>query len=159
MLFDWILSGHPRQAVIDQEEYEVLVGRAIKDDFAAKAKEMAGWPSLTDCDRLRVAFDALDKQGIVALESPGLTQTDSIPYAANIAVVRDELAGDGAAHGYCFFTWNDMARAIDGDGLSLAYGTFKDQPPQPAPAPPLRCEICDGRGWVPAADRPQFPTP
>lgn len=133
VMFDWILNGHPRQLGIDQQEYEVLVGRAIRDAFAAKAKEMQTWPSLTDCDRLRVAFDALDKQGIVALENPGLTQTDSTPYAASIAVVRDELAGDGAAHGYCFFTWNDMARAIDGDGLSLAYGTFREESPEPAP--------------------------
>jgi hypothetical protein len=159
VMFDWILSAHPRQLGMDQQEYEVLVGHAIKDALAAKAKEMETWPSLTDCDRLRVAFDALDKQGIVALENPGLTQTDSIPYAASIAVVRDELAGDGETHGYCFFTWNDMTRAIDGDGLSLAYGTFNEEPPPPPPAPPTRCEICDGRGWIPAIDAAQFPTP
>lgn len=159
VMFDWILGNHPRQLGMDQQEYEVLLGLAINDAFAAKAKEMQTWPSLTDCDRLRVAFDALDKQGIVALENPGLTQTDCTPYAASIAVVRDELAGDGAAHGYCFFTWNDMARAIDGDGLSLAYGTFKEESPEPEPATPARCPICDGRGWIPPTDPTQFPTP
>jgi hypothetical protein len=141
-VFRWILANYPEPLGIAKAEYGAedlkpetgeLLRDAIERAFAEKAKEMESWPPQTDCDRLRAAFDALDKQGIVALESPGLTQDDGIPYAASLAVVRDELGGN-ETHGYCFFTWNDMARAIDGEGLSLAYGTFKEEPNQSSPS-------------------------
>lgn len=166
VVFGWILANYPRQLGITKEEYGVedldaetntALREAIEQAFAEKTKEMESWPSLTDCDRLRTAFDALDKQGIVALENPGLTQTDSIRYAADVAAVRDELGGV-EAHGYCFFTWNDMARAIDGAGLSLAYGTFKEEPERPAETTSAPCPLCKGRGWIAPSDPTLFPT-
>jgi hypothetical protein len=135
-VFQWILGNYPQQLGITQEEYgaedldpatDATLRDAIDHAFAEREHEMESWPERTDCDRLRSAFDALDEQGIVALESPGLTQDDSIPAAADLAIVRDEVRPEGG-HGYCFFTWNDMARAIDGEGLSLAYGTFEEAP-------------------------------
>ncbi len=166
VVFDWILANYPQQLGITKEEYGVedldaetntMLRESIEQAFVEKMKEMESWPSLTDCDRLRAAFDALDKQGIVALESPGLTQDDSIPYAADVASARNELGGV-EAHGYCFFTWNDMARAMDADGLSLAYGTFKEEPERPAEPAPAPCPHCKGRGWIAASDPTLFPT-
>jgi hypothetical protein len=93
VVYDSVLRAHPRQLGMAQGEYEPLVWRAVEEAFAKRAKEIESWPALTDCDRLRAAFDAMDKQGIVALESPGLTQDDCIAYAAAVAVVRDELGG------------------------------------------------------------------
>ena len=165
-IFEWILANNPKDLGITKEEYGVedlaaetngMLRGAIEAAFEEKGKEMESWPSLTDCDRLRVAFDALDKQGIVALESPGLTQDDGIPYAGDVASARDELGGP-EAHGYCFFTWNDMARAMDGDGLALAYGTFKEEPERPAEPAPAPCPHCNGRGWIAASDPTLFPT-
>ena len=165
-VFEWILANYPQQLGITKEEYGVedldaetkgTLLEAIERTFADKEKEMESWPELTDCDRLRRAFDALDAQGIVALESPGLTQEDGIPYAADVASARDELRGL-ETHGYCFFTWNDMARAIDGDGLSLAYGTFKEEPERPAEPAPPPCPLCRGRGWIAPSDPSSFPT-
>jgi hypothetical protein len=133
-VFEWILANYPRQLGIAQQEYgaedldpatNAALRDAIERAFAEREREMESWPERTDHDRLRAAFAALDEQGIVALESPGLTQDDSISIAADLAIVRDEL-GTAGGHGYCFFTWNDMARAIDGEGLSLAYGTFEE---------------------------------
>lgn len=66
-------------------------------------EEQKSWADSTDCDRLEAAFETLNRQGIVALEVPGLTQDDGIPSAAHIAVVRNEL-GEPKNHGYCFFT-------------------------------------------------------
>ncbi|MFO0676551.1 MAG: hypothetical protein U0169_08455 [Polyangiaceae bacterium] len=165
-VFEWILANYPQQLGITKEEYGVedldaetngTLRDTIETAFDDKTKETESWPELTDCDRLRRAFDALDKQGIVALESPGLTQDDSIPYAADVASARDELGGV-EARGYCFFTWNDMARAIDGDGLSLAYGTFKEEPERPAELAPPPCPLCKGRGWIAPSDSTAFPT-
>lgn len=166
-VFEWILGNYPQQLGITKEEYgaedldpatDATLRDAIDHAFAVREREMETWPERTDCDRLRAAFDALGEQGIVTLENPGLTQDDSFPAAADLAIVRDEVREDGV-HGYCFFTWNDMARAIDGEGLSLAYGTFKEEPSRPAPPPPPTCPLCEGRGWIAPSDPRQFPTP
>lgn len=114
---------------------------ALRDDlreavdvaFAAKAEQVAAWPPVTDNDRLLTAFAALDGQGILALESPGDTQEEAIRQAVAQAAIRAGLARP--VHGYCFFTWNDMARAIDGEGLTLAYGTFDESDTTTSPSP------------------------
>jgi len=107
-------------------ETDATLRQAIEGAFAAKAREIASWPSPTDYDRLRAAFDTLDENGIVALECAGFTQDDSVPRAAEIAVVRDEL-GKTKTQGYCFFTWNNMWNVIyDRASLSLAYGGFTE---------------------------------
>lgn len=106
---------------------------AIDMAFAAKAEHIATWPAVTDNDRLLVAFAALDGAGILALESPGDTQEEAIRQAVAQAAIRAALARP--VHGYCFFTWNDMARAIDGEGLTLAYGTFDEAETATSPTP------------------------
>jgi hypothetical protein len=164
--FEWIVGNHPRDLGITKAEYtpadldpatEAMLRDAIEHAFTERAREMEDWPDRTDCDRLRAAFDALDAQGIVALESPGLTRDDSIAAAADLAIVRDEVRADGG-HGFCFFTWIDMADAIDGEGLSLAWGTFREEPARPAPPPPPTCPLCEGRGWRAPSDPSDFPT-
>jgi len=130
---------------------------AVDAAFDDKLRQMASWPAVTDCDRLRNAFDALEREGVVCLECPGLTQDDSVPAAADIAVARDE-AGFAETHGYCFFTWNDLARVVlDGRGLSLAYGSFKEESEQSSAAAPAVCPVCKGRGWIAATDPEKFP--
>jgi hypothetical protein len=132
--FRWILANYPAELGIEAEEYDArdlppesraALREAIEEAFTEKADDMKSWPEQTDCERLRAAFDALDRQGIVAMENAGLTQDDSIPRAADLALARDELGAQ--THGYCLFTWNNMAQAIEGDGLSLAYGTFEQE--------------------------------
>jgi hypothetical protein len=123
--FEWVAENCELDAGTEEE----TLREAIEQAFAEREREMQSWPQRTDNDRLREAFDALDAQGIVSAESPGLTQDDSLPMIGDEAIVRDEVRAHGG-HGYCFFTWNDMARAIDGEGLSLAYGTFSDEDPE-----------------------------
>ena len=65
-----IVSNDPTNDAISER-----VRTAIDEAFARKAEEMKSWPAVTDCERLRNAFDVLDQQGIVALENAGLTQT------------------------------------------------------------------------------------
>lgn len=111
------------------------VREAIELAFAAKAKAIESWPTVTDNDKLLAAFAALDENGILTLESPGLTQEDGVRRAVVLATVRKGLGTTMV--GFCFFTFNDMARAIEGGGLSLAYGTFEEEaaPVGSAPTP------------------------
>jgi len=167
LTFDWLLMNYPADLGITADPYDAsdldaettaLLRNAIEQAFREKEKEAESWRRPNDYDRLLTAFAALDQQGIVALECPGLMQGDSVTCAVELAAVRDELGGV-EAHGYCFFAWNDMARAIDGDGLSLAYGTFESEPEAPpiASPPPTLCPLCKGRGWIAPVDATQFP--
>ena len=166
VVFDWILANYPQQLGITKEEYgaedlsaetSATLRESIEQAFAEKVKEMESWPPVTDCDRLRSAFDALHNQGIVALEDAGLTHQEGIARAANVAAARDELGGK-PVHGYCFLSWQDMAGAIDGNGLSLAYGSFVEEPAKPILPPQPVCPNCSGRGWIAPSDPTQFPT-
>jgi hypothetical protein len=150
-VFQWVLESCPQT-----RSDPGALREAVDAAFDQKRAEMASWPAPTDCDRLREAFAALERQGVVCLESPGLTQDDSIPAAAALAAARDE-AGLPETHGYCFFTWNDLARVLDGSGLSLAFGSFKEEPAPPVAAPPAVCPHCKGRGWTAPSDPEKFP--
>jgi hypothetical protein len=85
-----------------------------------------------------------------------MTQSDGIDCAAAISLAWDELE-PGKMHGYCFFTLNDRFRAVDGEGLSLSFGTFQAQPPEPPAPAPARCPSCNGRGFIPAAEPGGWP--
>src|SRR5262245_59289231 len=79
-----------------------MLRAAIEEAFARKEAESSSWPVTTDSDRLRRAFDALDEQGIVALENCGFTQQEGRHRAILVSLARDEL-GKVTTHGYCFF--------------------------------------------------------
>lgn len=115
-----MLANRPDELAALHEELR----EAIELAFAAKAEHVATWPASTDNDRLLVAFAALEGAGILALESLGDTQEEAIRQAVAQAAIRAGLGRP--VHGYCFFTWNDMARAIEGEGVTLAYGTFDE---------------------------------
>jgi hypothetical protein len=154
-VFHRILSGYPRELGITLAEYGVedlspdanhAVREAIEEAFTRQARDAEAWPSPTDDQRLRTAFDALERQGIVTLQGEGLSQTDSMSVVADLAMARETLR-PGQGHGYCFFTWNDVMRAIADKGLTLAFGPFAADPPV-ASEPPPPCPRCGGRGWL-----------
>ena len=149
-----IIAGDPTN-----ESITAAIRSAIDEAFARKADAMRSWPAVTDNDRLRVAFAALDRQGIVALENAGLTQHHGTRAASDVGMARDELGTKN--HGYCFFTSQSTQTATEGDGLLLAFGAFQDEelaPPPPKAPEPAPCPKCRGRGWIAAADPAQFPT-
>jgi hypothetical protein len=151
--------GVPEEVThIDQLDAETRteLQAAIEEAFSRREAEMQSWPSTTDCDRLRKAFDVLDKQGIVALENCGYTQDDGIRRASLVALARDEV-GAVSNDGYCFFHSQDVQHAVEGGRLHLAFGTFKDDVAGPETLA-VKCPTCNGRGWV-QPDEAKFPSP
>jgi hypothetical protein len=127
---NWIWYGvHPAggiDALIDEgaaagDGFDIDEVKAFAATTLAKKRATeAGWPPTTDCDRLDRAFARLHGQGICALHCAGDTQDDGFE------AVRDALDEDGVAedryHGYCFYVSQDIDRALDGEGLLLAFG-------------------------------------
>lgn len=108
------------------DETRALLGDAIRQAFVQRFDEMPTWPAVTDCERLQAAFAALGRQGIVALENCGVTQKDGCDRAAQVALVQDEL-GAVVHDGYCFCHAQDVAHAVAGGGLCLAFGSFRPE--------------------------------
>lgn len=94
--------------------------RILEDETAAYHHEAAGWPALTDHDRLEQAFAALETQGVVCRQNFTCCGT------CGVAEIGDEIdtareRGENV-HGYTFFHMQDTERAVEGGGLWLNYG-------------------------------------
>jgi len=94
--------------------------RILEDETAAYHHEAAGWPALTDHDRLEQAFAALETQGVVCRQNFTCCGT------CGVAEIGDEIEAalerGGPVHGYTFFHMQDTERAVEGGGLWLNYG-------------------------------------
>jgi len=94
--------------------------------WAARLAEQADWPEVTDVDRLARAFDALERQAIVA--AMDFTCCSSCGFA-EIGAEADENA-----RGFVFFHQQDTERAASGGSLMLRYGAFHAGGPAAAAA-------------------------
>jgi hypothetical protein len=100
---------------LDPAEVKAAVAAAC----AAREAEKSTWPEVTDCDRLDAVFEALNKQGIVALQNAGYTQSDGYSDCVEEYHERSERE---SIIGYCFYQGQDLERAVEGTGLYLAFG-------------------------------------
>jgi hypothetical protein len=107
---------------LDRGDVVVAVRAAVAKHEIAKAE----WPSETDNDRLERAFTALNRRGVIALHNAGNTQSDG--YGDFLDKLED--TGPAGVNGYCFYHWQDIEHAMDGEGLYLAFGPRdpKDEP-------------------------------
>ena len=108
-----------RDEVDDLAALQSLARRLVDQALADHAAEQADWKGLTDCDRLDMAFAALNDEGIVARQDFTCCQTCG---HAEIADEIDGAGGPDAVRGYTFFHMQDTEAAVNGHGLYLAYG-------------------------------------
>ena len=105
---------------LDEDEVQAFVDQCV----ALLERSKAGWPTVTDCDRLDRAFDQMVMQGVMGLQNAGQTQSDGYQD------VQEALRGREDVHlfiGYCFFHGQDLERAVRGGGLHLAFGPLDPQ--------------------------------
>jgi hypothetical protein len=77
---------------------------------------------VTDCDRLDQAFAAMNASGIIALHNAGMTMSDGISDVAEVL----HQSNRAKIRGYCFYHGQDLERAVEGAGLTLAFGDLDD---------------------------------
>ena len=94
----------------------------IDSELDALARAQATWPDETDCDRLDASYAALRARGIIALHNAGYTQSDGF---SDCAEVYHDLTGDEEIVGCCFYHEQDLERALEGDGLYIAFGALE----------------------------------
>jgi hypothetical protein len=96
------------------------VGTAIARQLAVQA----GWPEVTDCDRLDAAFAKLEANGIVARQN--FTCCQNCGFAEIGAEVADVQDAGTDVRGVTFFHQQDADRAVDGGSIYLSYGATHD---------------------------------
>lgn len=90
-------------------------------EMARKRAAEAQWPAPTDCDRLDHAFAHLIGQGFCALQWPGDTLDDGLNAVFKV-VNGDDVPYERYTTGFCFFHSQDMDHALNGEGMSVAFG-------------------------------------
>lgn len=96
----------------------------VRSEAEALRREQAGWPAVTDCDRLDLAFGELERRGIVARHHFSCCMNCG---SREIwGEVADAEEAGMAARGYAFYHEQDTARAAEGGGLMLAFGASED---------------------------------
>lgn len=102
----------------DVDGMKSLIGPKLRE----KQKAERSWPVLTDCDRLDKVFHDLHQQGVCALANAGYTMSDGYSDVAE-AVAQ---APESHYTGFCFYHGQDVERAVEGDGVMLAFGDLAD---------------------------------
>lgn len=107
------------------EQMRALLTGLAGRHFAAHLEAQTSWPDRTDNDRLTDAFRALDASGLIAREDFACCQS------CGVGEIGGEAIETAPARGYVFYHYQDAERAVDCDGLRLAFGLI-DEPPTAA---------------------------
>lgn len=103
--------------LLEEGADEAMLRATVAPEFEKKAEAERAWPPVTDCDRLDAAFERLAARGILCLHNAGYTMSDGHEDA-------NEALSNQRGHtyfGYCFYHGQDLERAVNGEGLMLAY--------------------------------------
>jgi hypothetical protein len=108
--------------IMEDDADEAILRKIPSELLKKKAQEERSWPSLTDCDRLNRSFMTLNSENIISIQNAGYTSSDGHEEVGKIHKTKPY----GTFRGYCFYHGQDLERAVNGDGLMLAFGDMKD---------------------------------
>lgn len=129
------VSFHVRAGFHDAEEIAEIIdesvlepgevdqdwlGTVIAEALAEKRREEETWPQETDCDRMDELFDALNEEGIIALQNAGYTQSDGLSDVTE--AYHEAGAEESGVTGYCFYHEQDLERVVEGGELWITFG-------------------------------------
>lgn len=106
----------------DGAQHAIAVRDHAVNVMKAKRAAEAGWPSVTDWDRLARSFDALEASGILALHNAGMTTSDAHGDAWDL-IARDP---PGRWHGFAYYHGQDLERAVAGHSLFIGFDAVAD---------------------------------
>ncbi|MEZ5998963.1 MAG: hypothetical protein R3B98_09745 [Hyphomonas sp.] len=105
---------------LSDRDRQIEVRNALVQAVSALVQEQQNWPILTDFDRLELAFDMLEDDGIVARQHFTCCGTCG---ASEIGAEIDDFEDLGrAAKGYAFFHQQDTESAVESGSLYISYG-------------------------------------
>lgn len=106
---------------VDQETLNAAARQTAIAAFIAHADAQRSWgEGALDPDRLRAAFRSLDTAGIVARADFTCCQN------CGFAEISDQVPEGHTPRGFTFCHRQDVDRALHGEGVYLAFGSFAD---------------------------------
>tara|TARA_R110002020_G_scaffold224599_1_gene434368 strand:- start:245271 stop:245966 length:696 start_codon:yes stop_codon:yes gene_type:complete len=105
---------------MSERDRRIEVRNALIGAAQALVDEQDSWPVLTDYDRLELAMDTLEDNGVVARAN--FTCCGNCGAAEIGAEIEDYEALGQVARGYVFFHQQDTESAVEGHGLYFSYG-------------------------------------
>jgi hypothetical protein len=138
------VSRYVRSGFYDSSQIERIVGEDVFDGaveparlrsmveeaFAEKRAEERTWPSVTDCDRLDEVFRSLERAGILTLQNPRLTQSESM---AEMSERYFAAGGERSGiRGYCLYDGHDLEHVQESGNLYLTFGDIAGDGPKGA---------------------------
>ena len=105
-----------------EDQVTLALSQVVVQQRRAKSRAQENWPPVTDCDKLEGAFSQLNQAGIIALHNVGYSQAQGLE-----EVNAEYLSRRDPLRGYCFYHFEDVARALQGQGLYLFYGSHDEQ--------------------------------
>jgi hypothetical protein len=113
-------------AADNRETLRAELVSVVDEELAAHRAREQTWRHATDADRLTRAFQALEKQGVIARERFTDCRTCGV---AEMKLLREELLEQGKrADGFVFYTEQDADGVSESGELMLEYGSFRDDP-------------------------------
>ena len=98
------------------QEAEPAAWAVVTEAFTAHGIEQAGWPAVTDNDRLTRAFRELEAAGIVARENFACCRT------CGMAEIGAEVTKGQTARSFVFYHAQGAEHGANGQGVTLYYG-------------------------------------
>ena len=102
-----------------RDELKIIFDYQLAEFEAEKAE----WPDVTDCELLENVLEQLAVQGIVCSHHVGLYKTDGYGTASREFLSHPDKS---SVVGYCYYTFDEMMRATEGDGLVISFGSIPD---------------------------------
>ena len=106
----------------DAESLEPYAAILTQEYLAEHEKDQESWPATTDCDRLDLAFEALERSGILCRQDYQCCL--SCGYA-RISRELDEIGRD-RFRGFTFYHQQDTNGAVESGSIGLGYGSVAD---------------------------------
>lgn len=118
------LAVERHQDDASESELRALARELAGSVFHRHLKSQLGWPLVTDCDRLDIAFALLAEKGIVTRHHFDCDGDEEGEDDEDIIDEMDRVIAAGhRARGYAFYHQQDTEAVVDGNGLCISFGT------------------------------------
>jgi hypothetical protein len=108
----------------DEPTLKDQVRQVVRNLIEEHLEAQAGWPALTDCDRLDKAFISLELDGILGRQNFCESNTRALE------AIRSELDQASKIYpvrGFTFYHQQNTESAAEGQGLYLSYGSARSK--------------------------------
>jgi hypothetical protein len=117
------LAEYARESY-DRDDLAAQIEGITDEELAEHCLAESRWPATTDCDRLDLAFEELEAEGVVARQH--FTCCSTCGHTEIGAEIAKAQADGIPVIGYVFYHMQNTECAVAGGGLYLGFGAVED---------------------------------